>query len=70
VYTPVGTEGELVEQLSKQAVDDLLARYGDVAVAQFASAVREVGDEYLVLLRALIAESDRDGPADVDRGGR
>lgn len=69
VYSPVLTEGELVEQLSKQAVDDLLARYGNVAVAQFASAVRDVGDEYVVLLRALMAESDGDGAADVEPGG-
>ncbi|CAN5869850.1 N/A [soil metagenome] len=62
-YVPALTESELVAQLSKQAVDDLLARYGNVAVAQFASAVRDLSDQHVALLRDLIAD-DEDGHGD------
>jgi predicted transcriptional regulator len=60
VYAPRCTEAELVERLSRRAVDDLLATYGNVAVAQFASAMRDVGPHQLAALRAIIA-GDADG---------
>lgn len=66
VYTPVLDERELVAQLSKQAVDELLARYGDVAVAQFASAVRDVSDEYVILLRSLVVDAGGENAADAE----
>jgi predicted transcriptional regulator len=46
-YRPRFDEGELVEHLGRQAVGDVLARYGDVALAQFAAAI-DVADPALV----------------------
>lgn len=60
VYAPRCTEAELVERLGRQAVDDLLATYGNVAVAQFASAMRDVGPQQLAALRAIIADDTDD----------
>lgn len=57
-YAPSLTEAELVERLSKRAVDDLLARYGNIAVAQFASAIRDLSDQHVALLRELIADDE------------
>lgn len=65
-YAPSLTETELVERLSRQAVDDLLARYGNVAVAQF--AVREMSEQHVALLRELVAEDDEG--VDDDDGAR
>lgn len=67
-YAPSLTETELVERLSRQAVDDLLARYGNVAVAQFASAVREMSEQHVALVRELVAEDDEG--VDDDDGAR
>ena len=58
VYHPLLTESELVEQLGRQEIDELLVRYGRVAVAQFASAVRDLSPAHLAQLRALIANDD------------
>lgn len=69
-YVPAVTEAELVERLSKEAVDDLLARYGKVAVAQFASAVRDLSDQHFMLLRALIAEPSDGSDARSEEVGR
>lgn len=64
VYTPRCSEAELVERLSRKAVDDLLATYGNVAVAQFASAMRDIGPQQLDALRAIIAEDADEGAGD------
>ena len=58
VYSPVVSESELVEQLGRQEIEELLTRYGNVAVAQFASAVRNLSPAHLAQLRALIAKED------------
>jgi predicted transcriptional regulator len=65
VYTPRCSETELVERLSRKAVDELLATYGNVAVAQFASAMRDIDPQQLAALRAIIAE-DADDEGDGD----
>lgn len=64
VYAPRLTEAELVNRLSRQAIDELLATYGNVAVAQFASAMRDVGPDQLAALREIIAEGSQDTEAD------
>lgn len=61
VYVPLVTEDELVRQLGRQEIDELLTRYGKVAVAQFASAMRDMSPQHLTLLRELIAKSDETG---------
>jgi predicted transcriptional regulator len=58
VYYPLLSENELVEQLGRQEIDELLSRYGRVAVAQFASAVRDLSPAHLAQLRALIAKEE------------
>jgi predicted transcriptional regulator len=52
-YTPRFDELALVEHLSGQEVRDLLDRYGDVALAQFAAAVSQADPELLRRLRDL-----------------
>ena len=42
VYRPVADEGALIDRLSAQAVDRLLARYGTSALRQFAQRLDEV----------------------------
>lgn len=64
VYAPRLTEAELVNRLSRQAIDELLATYGNVAIAQFASAMRDVGPDQLAALREIIAEGSHDTEAD------
>ena len=50
-YTPRFDEDELVEHLSRQEIDDLLDRYGDVALAQFAAALDGADEELVERLR-------------------
>lgn len=57
-YAATLTEDELVEHLSRQDIDDLLSRYGNVAVAQFALAMRDVSPQHIALLRELIASDE------------
>ncbi len=57
-YRPRFTEGELVEHLSRQAVGDLLARYGDVALAQFAAAIDAADPALLRRIRELAGTDD------------
>jgi predicted transcriptional regulator len=58
VYHPTLSESGLVEQLGRQEIDELLVRYGRVAVAQFASAVRDLSPMHLAQLRTLVANED------------
>lgn len=57
-YLPRFDEPALVEHLSSQEVADLLDRYGDVALAQFAQAVEEGDPKLLRRLRDLQARRD------------
>jgi predicted transcriptional regulator len=54
VYRPAVSEEELVERMGRREIEQLLSRYGDVAVAQFASAMRELSPQHLAELRRLI----------------
>ena len=57
-YEPRFTEAELVVHLSRQEVDDLLERYGAVALAQFADAVQDADPDLHRQLRDLAGSSD------------
>jgi predicted transcriptional regulator len=57
-YRPRFDEAELVAHLSRREVDGLLARYGHVALAQFAVAVDEADPALLHRIRALARDDD------------
>lgn len=57
-YGPRFDEAELVAHLSRREVDELLARYGHVALAQFAAAVDEADPVLLRRVRALARGDD------------
>lgn len=59
-YRPRCTEDELVRQHSRNEVQDLVARYGPVALAQFATALQDAQPELLARLVRL-AEEGADG---------
>lgn len=46
-YTPVFSEDELVDALSRREVDQLVDRYGDVALAHFAETLRQANPALL-----------------------
>lgn len=46
-YTPAFSEDELVDALSRRDVDQLVDRYGDVALAHFAETLRQASPELL-----------------------
>lgn len=52
-YHPRYTEQGLVEHLGRREVDDLVDRYGRIALAQFASALQDADPELLRQLRDL-----------------
>lgn len=57
-YTPRFDEAALVQHLSRQEVDELLDRYGDVALAQFAAEVERADPKLLSRLRKLARSDD------------
>lgn len=57
-YSPYFGEGALVEHLSRRAVDQVLQRYGDVALAQFAAAVEGADEDLVRRLRDAAGPSD------------
>lgn len=57
-YTPRFDEGELVDQLGRQEVADLLRRYGPVALAQFAAALEDADPELLARVIDLAEQTD------------
>ena len=61
VYTPALDRDEFLRRLSARIVDDLVADFGDMAIAQFVAAIERVDPERLAALRAL-AHGNR--PAD------
>lgn len=50
-YLPNYSEAELIELLSRREVADLLARYGDVAIAHFAAAIDDADPQVVAQLR-------------------
>ena len=61
VYRPAADEAALIDRLSEQAVDRLLARYGTSALRQFAQRLDEVDP---ALRAQLLFLADRDLPRD------
>lgn len=57
-YSPRFDEAALVQHLSRQEVDGLLDRYGEVALAQFAAEVERTDPELLSRLRKLARSDD------------
>ena len=56
-YTPRFSEAALVDHLGRQEVEELVDRYGVVALSQFADALRDADPR---LLARVIALSERD----------
>ncbi|MFP4636281.1 MAG: BlaI/MecI/CopY family transcriptional regulator [Nitriliruptoraceae bacterium] len=50
-YTPAFDEAQLVEHLGRREVSELLDRYGEVALAQFAAALEQADPQLLRRLR-------------------
>ncbi len=50
-YWPLFDEASLIEHFSKRDVDELIARYGPVALAHFAAAVQQADPEVVKKLR-------------------
>lgn len=69
VYSPAYTETQLIEELGGRDVQRLVERYGGVALAHFAAALRRSDPTLLAELRAL-AESDADADHTHRAGGR
>lgn len=62
-YTPRFSEAALVDHLGRQEVDELVDRYGVVALAQFADVLRDADPELLARVVALAdREADDAGP--------
>lgn len=57
-YSPRFTEPELVAHVSHTQVNELVARYGDVALAQFASALEDATPETLQRISDLARGDD------------
>jgi len=57
-YVPRFDEQALVEHLSRRAVDEVLERYGDVALAQFAAAMEDADEDLVRRLRDAAGSSD------------
>ncbi len=57
-YTPRFDEPALVEHLGRRAVDDVLQRYGDVALAQFAAVIEDADEDLIRRLRDTAGTSD------------
>lgn len=55
-YRPRYTEEQLVEELGREEVEQLVARYGGVALAHFATALRDADPELLKRLADLAGE--------------
>ena len=58
-YRPAGTRDEFRAAISGTIVNDLVADFGDVALAQFAEALERADPERLARLRAFFAERER-----------
>lgn len=53
---------ELVRSATREALDGLVADFGDVALAQLVTAVRDISPERLALLERLMREDERLAP--------
>lgn len=60
-YQPAYTEGELAEVFARRKVDELVERYGDLALAQFADALQRTQPGVLERVVELAERKDEDG---------
>lgn len=60
-YTPSFSEAGLVDHLGRQEVDELVGRYGVVALAQFADVLRDADPQLLARVVALTERGTVDG---------
>jgi predicted transcriptional regulator len=58
LYRPVYDRGEFERRVATAAIDRLVDAYGDVALAQFATALENADPERLARLRARFAPSE------------
>lgn len=59
-YTPLYDESELVAHLGRQEIDQLVDRYGSVALAQFAEVLEGADPALLRRLTDLASQGDND----------
>lgn len=59
-YTPLFDEPALVEHLGRQEVEELVHRYGPVALAQFAAALEDADPALLERISRLAGRSEDD----------
>lgn len=62
-YTPSFSEAGLVDHLGRQEVDELVGRYGVVALAQFADVLRDA-DPHLLARVVRLSERETDDARD------
>jgi predicted transcriptional regulator len=55
-YRAANTADQLVQQRAQQAVQEVLANYGDAAIAQFLRELEQADPQYLASLRALVEQ--------------
>lgn len=60
-YTPSFSEAGLVDHLGRQEVDELVGRYGVVALAQFADVLRDADPQLLARVVTLTERGTDDG---------
>jgi predicted transcriptional regulator len=58
VYQPTRSPEEFLADLSRQRVDDVVAEFGDLAIAQFLQTMSEVSPGHLARLRQLLSETE------------
>lgn len=58
-YEPVHSQQELIDLLGRREVDELVDRYGDVALAHFAETLRDIDPSVLAKIQDLAEGSDR-----------
>lgn len=58
-YEPVHSEQQLVDLLGRREVDELVERYGDVALAHFAETLRDIDPSVLAQIEDLADGADR-----------
>ncbi len=55
-YRAANTGDQLVQQRAQQAVQEVLANFGEAAIAQFLRQLEQVDPQYLASLRALVEQ--------------
>lgn len=66
-YHATVTPEEFVAQRAQQAVQDVLASFGDVAIASFLREIRAGDPEQMARLRALLAHADAEPVTEMEQ---